>query len=71
MRGVSRSTWLRSRIAIGPSAAGSALGWGIGTDLPSTTRVVGGLAVGKNCSLRKLQPISTIAERTIARIMLR
>src|SRR3954468_13211978 len=70
-RGVSPMTTRRSRVAAWVSAAGPARGWGTGTVLPLTTLVAGGLAVGSHRSLRKLQPISTIADRTIARIILR
>ena len=71
MRGVSASTVRRSRMALGESAVGSAAGLATICSFPSSIFVTGGLAVGKKGLEAKLQPISTIADSTIARIMLR
>ena len=59
----------RLRIACGRSAAGSACGCGIGLALPFSTCTVCGPAVGRNRSDTRLQPSSTSALSTTARIM--
>src|SRR5215210_3370384 len=46
-RGVDASTVDRARSAFGAAAVGCACGWGRGCCRPSTTFVLGGLAVGK------------------------
>ena len=70
-RGVSRSTTARLRIAAGPLAAGLAPGCGNTCSLPFTIFVTGGFATGKKRSAIAVQPNSTIADSTIARIRLR
>jgi hypothetical protein len=70
-RGVVASTVARSRRTAGPSAVGSAPGLGSTIWRPSSILVDGACAVGKKRSDSALQPNSTMADRTIARIMLR
>src|SRR5687768_5063000 len=66
-RGVSRRTTARFRMAAGVCATGPASGCAIGFTLPSSTFTGGGFE-GTNCSDRRLQPRSTSALNTTARI---
>ena len=63
-RGLSPSTTRRSRTADGVSAVGSAAGLAMGCDLPFTTLVAGGLAVGKNLPCSSGQPNRISAANT-------
>ncbi len=70
-RGVSASTTLRSRVAVGPSAVGSAAGLATATLLPFTTLLTGGLAVGKNRCCASGQPNRISAASATNRTRLR
>ena len=70
IRGVAAITCGRACAFAVAEGAGRVVGV-TGTDLPSTVVDAGGRAVGKNRSDSALQPKSTSADRTTARIMLR